>query len=276
MQILFAEGIIIASINYYLLKSNYMKDLKILIGSHAAPNKMHITVTERGPYLVYGAPPLMQQFIVYNKNGESVEYKQGAEFSTEQEPTALCRCGQSKAAPYCDSSHLSAVWDPQLTASNRSLLSEAEILESESLTIVDNERLCVYARFCHPKGGTWHLAEKSDNPEARREAIRQASLCPGSRLTAWGRDEELPHEIEYRPDLGLLEDPVIGASAGLWIRGGIPIFRESGESYEVRNRVVVCRCGASHNKPFCDGAHAQIRWRDNIESEQEREEEVVG
>ena len=29
-----------------------------------------------------------------------------------------------------------------------------------------------------------------------------------------------------------------------------------GKNYEVRNRVTLCRCGRSNNKPFCDGSHA--------------------
>jgi CDGSH-type Zn-finger protein len=31
----------------------------------------------------------------------------------------------------------------------------------------------------------------------------------------------------------------------------------------VRNRVTLCRCGASKNKPFCDGTHATIKFRDS-------------
>ena len=38
--------------------------------------------------------------------------------------------------------------------------------------------------------------------------------------------------------------------------GGIPIHGADGQAYEVRNRVTLCRCGRSANKPYCDGAHA--------------------
>jgi len=39
---------------------------------------------------------------------------------------------------------------------------------------------------------------------------------------------------------------------------------EDGKPYEVRNRVTVCRCGASVNKPFCNGSHASIKFRDGL------------
>ncbi len=252
-----------------------MKDLKVMAGSSVAPDKLHIEVTESGPYLVYGAPPLSQQFIVADSRGECRTYQKGEEYSTEEQPTALCRCGHSKNLPYCDSSHTTAHWSPLLTAPNTSILSNAEVIEGDDLTLVDNERYCVYARFCHPAGGTWRLSEESADPQARKEAIRQASLCPGGRLTAWGVDQDAPYELKFEPDLGLLEDPSIGVSSGLWVRGGIVIRRENGEAYEVRNRVVLCRCGSSHNKPYCDGSHAQKQWRDNLKEFSEEQKSEV-
>ncbi len=39
---------------------------------------------------------------------------------------------------------------------------------------------------------------------------------------------------------------------------------ENGIPYESRNRVTLCRCGASSNMPFCNGSHASIRFRDGL------------
>ena len=51
----------------------------------------------------------------------------------------------------------------------------------------------------------------------------------------------------------------------IWLRGGISLTSADGYQYEVRNRMTVCRCGASRNKPFCDGSHASIKYKAKTE-----------
>ena len=61
---------------------------------------------------------------------------------------------------------------------------------------------------------------------------------------AWDRASGKPYEFRFEPSLGLIEDPAIGSSGGLWVRGGIPLRREEGHTYEIRNRMVLCRKAA--------------------------------
>ena len=103
---------------------------------------------------------------------------------------------------------------------------------------------------------------------SRRYAIRLLHAHTSSthfliRENLSGRD----FEFAYPPSLGLIEDPVSGVSGGLWVRGGIPVERPDGATYEIRNRTVLCRCGESSNKPYCDGSHVAARFRDSIEGE---------
>ena len=65
-----------------------MSKLKIETGSSPAGERFSITVTEEGPYLVYGRPPLAEQFIMPNESNESWYFQQGRLFSTEAEPAA--------------------------------------------------------------------------------------------------------------------------------------------------------------------------------------------
>lgn len=242
-----------------------------MTGSTPASTDFHIKVAEKGPYLVYGRPPLAQQFIMPNDKGESWYFQEGAHFSTEAEPTALCRCGESHRKPYCDGSHTKAQWDPVIGGVDESLLDGAEMTRGDRVDISDNRKYCVFARFCDAEGGVYELAEQSGNPDARRLAIREASMCPSARLMAWDAATERPYEYKYEPSLGLIEDISIGASGGLWVRGGIAVQRADGRTFEIRNRVVLCRCGQSAVKPYCDGTHAAIKWRDELEGVPEGE-----
>ncbi len=79
-------------------------------------------------------------------------------------------------------------------------------------------------------------------------------------------DKKTGKEIEHKlpPSIGVVEDPALGCSGPLWIRGGIRIESVNGTPYEVRNRVTLCRCGVSSDKPFCNGNHASIKFRDGL------------
>jgi len=224
---------------------------------------MKVVVSKNGPYIVTGNVPIQIQTITPNKEGFSWDWTPGKTFKTEEE-VHLCRCGQSKNKPLCDGSHLKARWDGKETASRALYDAQAERMEGPGLNLQDAEVLCAFARFCDPAGKIWGLIEQTDNPEARALTIREASHCPGGRLVASDKATGKKIEPELPPSIGIVEDPALGVSGPLWVRGGIPIESEGGKPYEVRNRVTLCRCGASVNKPFCNGAHASIKFKDGL------------
>lgn len=232
-------------------------------GTVPAADSFSITVTDQGPYLVTGKPPVKQQFILPDQAGSSWLFRSGERFNME-EPTALCRCGASRNKPYCDGSHVSASWDPRLSDPGKPLLEGAEAYEGPTLILTDNVRYCAFARFCDAKGRVWNLVGASDDQQARELTIREANHCPAGRLSAWDKQTQRPYEPHFDPSIGVVEDPAISCSGPLWVRGGIRIRKEDGTYYEIRNRVTLCRCGASSNKPFCDGSHASIRFDDGL------------
>ncbi len=57
------------------------------------------------------------------------------------------------------------------------------------------------------------------------------------------------------------------------IVSGIPqLIGQDGEQVAVRKTVALCRCGASENKPFCDGAHSKVGFVDSKSPERTPDE----
>lgn len=85
---------------------------------------------------------------------------------------------------------------------------------------------------------------------ADAEAVAETVLtCPTGALhfrRLDGGPQELPTEsasVEPRPN------------GPLFVRGHVRIVDPDGRLIREDTRVALCRCGASENKPFCDGSH---------------------
>jgi CDGSH-type Zn-finger protein len=214
-----------------------------------------------GPYLVSGEVPLSKQTIVTDEEGGSQSWKGSAHFKT-QKSYALCRCGHSKSKPFCDGTHTKVGFDGTETASREPYLAQAAASEGPTMVLNDAEHLCALARFCDPNGQVWNQVGETDDPAMRENFIRQVGNCPAGRLVAWDKETKQPIEPALPVSIGLIEDPAQECSGPIWLRGGIPVVSADGFEYEIRNRVTLCRCGQSQNKPFCDGAHAQMKFKD--------------
>lgn len=221
----------------------------------------YIKVTKDGPYLLFGATKISEKIILTDENGISVKYGDGKTFEIKSDPVALCRCGRSKNAPFCDGAHLTANFDGTETASFQPIMEQpsADAFRGPNQTLLDNQNYCAFARFCDRGGRIWNLVMRGDDASDKL-AADEANLCPAGRLMMFTNDGELMEDAS-EPTVHTIEDDGLKISGPLWIRGGIRVESESGKSYEVRQKQTLCRCGASANKPFCNGAHASIKWR---------------
>jgi CDGSH-type Zn-finger protein len=230
-----------------------VRQIKLLKDS-SAKEGCNIKVSEHGPYFVSGGIPLFSMTIECGKKGIPVKWVMGKKLKTS-ENYSLCRCGQSSTKPFCDSTHLKANFDGTETSTMELFEKMATEIDSPELKLKDAEILCASARFCHRGGDIWEMVLKSDDTPAKKNVMENACDCPSGRLVILDKKTGITIEPVLTKSIGLIEDPSKGVSGPLWIRGGIPIYSNDGKLYEVRNRVTLCRCGKSSNKPFCDSSH---------------------
>jgi CDGSH-type Zn-finger protein len=222
-----------------------------------------IIIAANGPYLVSGDLPLTLETIEPNAAGESWEWQTGRAFEAGAR-YALCRCGASEKKPFCDGTHARNGFDGTETASRSPFAEQAVRSEGPGMVLEDVQALCAFARFCDVADSIWTSIEQVGDPAVRDLVIHEATHCPSGRLVVRDTATGVAHEPTFAPSIGLVEDPGKACSGPLYVRGGVPVYAADGTAYEVRNRVALCRCGQSQNKPFCDGTHADAAFNDGL------------
>ncbi len=228
-----------------------------------AEKKGKIIICKNGPYQVSGSLPLAAEIEHADDDGNPGTWEKGKSYPAK-ESYALCRCGKSSNKPYCDGTHIKAKFDGTETASTEKYLDQAQVIDGPELKLTDAQDFCAVSRFCHK--GTWEHTEKSGNPKSKKIAIESACNCSSGRLVVWDKKIGKPIEHKFEPSISLIQDKDAGVSGPIWAKGGVPIESDDGTKYEVRNRVTLCRCGHSSNKPYCDGSHIDAEFNDRDES----------
>lgn len=171
-----------------------------------------------------------------------------------KEVMTLCRCGRSSNKPFCDGTHRAAGFKSR-TDNEASGKDSLRRYEGGDVTVLYNPRICSHAAECiatAPKSFDPDQKPWIDPDKSPADVIRAAvAHCPSGalQLAEGGHivDTELPPIIVQR------DGPyrVTGVELGLEVpgEGGTP------EKY------VLCRCGLSGNKPYCDGSHHGKKWK---------------
>ena len=170
---------------------------------------------------------------------------------------ALCRCGGSNIKPYCDGTHarigFSSAKDPDRKPDR------LDRYEGKDITVLDNRGTCCHFGNCtdclpavfHHEGDPFVTADGAGADEV--EAIVRA--CPSGAL-GFVRDGK-KYEGERRE-----AEVYVANNASYYVRGGIDLEGEPMNSGANREHFALCRCGHSKNKPFCDGTHWWVKFRD--------------
>lgn len=214
-----------------------------------------ITVLPDGPYVVRGGVPLVRKSIVSSEHGEPLTWRRGAG-PTADGTYALCRCGQSSTKPFCDGSHARLGFDGTESAPEDAFADRARVYAGTGVEVRDDRPLCVHAGFCGNRAtNVWKMVEQTEDTQVRAQLMAMIERCPSGALTYALPGEAAPLEPDLPTQVALVPD------GPLWVTGGVEVRRSDGRPLERRNRVTLCRCGASKRKPLCDGSHQEVGFR---------------
>ena len=212
------------------------------MATNESHNKPTIEISNDGPYLVKDLKTLT------NSKGETL---------STQATTALCRCGESSNKPFCDGTH-SKIGFSGKKVSNGALNRRIDYV-GEQITIHDNREICAHAGFCTDKlSSVFRMKHEPwiDPDGATTESIIDTiKKCPSGALSYSIKGVEY-RDQERVPAITVIKD------GPYFVTGGFKLQDEPLAEGASEEHCTLCRCGGSKNKPFCDGSHWNIEFKD--------------
>ena len=128
------------------------------------------------------------------------------------------------------------------------------------VTIVWKPASCIHSRICWT--GLPAVFDPKERPWIRPEAastqamIDQVNKCPSGALSYFMNGEE---ENNAKTEVESLVE--VSQNGPLLVYGNITVKGSDGIETKKHKVTAFCRCGASVNKPYCDGSHQKIGFK---------------
>ena len=130
----------------------------------------------------------------------------------------------------------------------------------ESIEVTYDKELCIHAAECvkglpavfDPQKRPW-INPDGATPEEIREVIGR---CPSGALAYSGGESGVTESADPGNVIAL------AVNGPLLARGDVEVLNSAQEPVTRDAQVALCRCGASKNKPFCDGSHNEAGFQD--------------
>lgn len=171
---------------------------------------------------------------------------------------ALCRCGGSSNKPFCDGTHgTNGFSDANLAHGAHD---KRDNYRGKHITIHDNRGICAHAGACTDNlSSVFKMGNEpwiDPDGAAVAEIIKTIQKCPSGALS-YSIDGVEHRDQDREPMVTVTKD---GPYA---ITGAIGLIDQALAQGASSEHYTLCRCGASKNKPFCDGSHWRVGFKDD-------------
>ena len=125
------------------------------------------------------------------------------------------------------------------------------------ITIIWQPNLCIHSGVCFrslpevfkPRERPWIQMDKA----GKDEIINTVRACPSGAISI--KTPKPPQMLSIKSSLNEENQVTVITNGPAKVLGPCTITMADGSVIEKPNGVSLCRCGASANKPFCDGSH---------------------
>ena len=129
------------------------------------------------------------------------------------------------------------------------------------LTVVWKPKKCIHAAVCvktlpevyDPNGKPWIKPENASTDAL----MAQIDKCPSGALSYYMNAEGPLEEASASANDTKVE---VLANGPLMVYGTLAVTDANGNTEQKKRATAFCRCGASNNKPYCDGAHNEAKF----------------
>jgi len=207
-----------------------------------------ISVGNNGPYFLMQDMTAVPVPALRRASGEACATVRGV---------ALCRCGGSKRKPFCDGTHGQIGFKG--TSSADPAKNKRDTYRGKRITIFDNRAICSHAGHCTDSlKSVFRMKEEPwiDADGAKvEEIVATIGKCPSGALS---------YAIDGVEAKAPAREPMITVTADgpYAITGGVELLGQTFGDGASQEHYTLCRCGASKNKPFCDGSHWTVNFHD--------------
>lgn len=130
---------------------------------------------------------------------------------------------------------------------------------NDDITVVWKPNTCIHSKKCwkeliqvfDPRNRPWINMEGATTEKIKK----QVEACPSGALSYITNSKDNKETLHTETKVEALEN------GPLLVYGTLHITNSDGTTEKKNKTTAFCRCGASQNKPYCDGAHVKYEFK---------------